>query len=295
MSAGQDGSRHHLLSRLLIKAVSFIPARLRKYLFIVPARVYYAFFQRRRLLALYNLQVSFPEKTMDEIISIAKGVYRHMALVASELFDISRLTPDKIRDMFEVEGLENCRQALEKGKGIILYTAHFGNWELSAIALSYFLQPLIVVYRPLDNAILNDMILSLRTGTGNVFIPKERAMRQILRSLQKNRIVGILIDQNMAREEGVFVEYFSRLACTTDVVAQLAMRTHAAVIPAFCPRMPDGRYRLIFGAALDMPDTGNEQEDAKLNTQDCTRVIESIVRRYPEQWLWVHHRWKTRP
>ena len=295
MPVGQDGSRQRLLSRLLIKAIGSIPAGLRKYLFIVPALAYYALFPRRRLLALYNLQVSFPEKTMDEIISIAKGAYRHMALVVSELFDIPRLTPDKIRDIVEVEGLENCRQALETGKGIILYTAHFGNWELSAVALPYFLQPLMVVYRPLDNTILNDMILSLRTASGNVLVPKERAMRQILRALQKNGIVGVLIDQNMAREEGVFVEYFSRLACTTDVVAQLAISTQAAVIPAFCPRMPDGKYRLIFGTALETPKTDNEREDAKLNTQDCTRGIESIVREYPEQWLWVHHRWKTRP
>ena len=295
MSTGQEASKKHLLSRLLIKTGGLIPVRLRKYLFIVATRLYYSLFQKRRLLALYNLRLSFPEKTMDEIISIAKGAYRHVAVVASELFDIPRLTPDKIRDVVEIEGLENCRQALEKGKGIILYTAHFGNWELSAVALSYLLQPLFVVYRPLDNAVLNNAISSLRTGAGNVLIPKERAMRQILRSLQKNRIIGILIDQNMARHEGVFVEYFSRLACTTDVVAKLAMRKQAAVIPAFCPRMPCGKYRLILGKALETIDTGNKQVDVKLNTQNYTRAIELMVRKYPEQWFWFHHRWKTRP
>lgn len=286
---------HRFFSTMLIRCCRLIPAGLRRLLFTIVALSYYQLFPRHRLIALYNLQVSFPEKGITETVAIAKGVYRNIARVGAELFDIPALTPDNIDDIVEVEGLENCRQALEKGRGILFFTAHFGNWEILAAALSILLQPLVVVYRPLDNAVLDDMIRQIRSATGNILLSKARAMRQVLRYLQKNRIVGILIDQNMARQEGVFVEYFSRLACTTDAVAQLALRTKAAVIPTFALRIPGGKYRLIIGKVMETIETGDWGADVLVNTQNYTKVVEAMVRKHPDQWLWVHHRWKTKP
>jgi KDO2-lipid IV(A) lauroyltransferase len=292
----KDGKpRHIFLSRVIIRCCRFIPLRWRRGLFTVIALLYYRFFPRHRLIALHNLQCSFPEKSMAEIMAIAKGVYRNIALVGAEFCDIPSLSKDNITDLLEVEGLENCRKALEKGRGIIMMSAHFGNWELAAAVLSLLLRPLLILYRPLDNAVLDDLIFIVRSATGNIPVPKERVMRQIYRSLQDNMIVGILIDQNMSRREGVFVEFFSRPACTTDSVAQLALRTHAAVIPSFSIRMPDGKYRIILGKEMGIVDTDNWDSDIIVNTQNFTRVIEEMVRKHPDHWLWVHNRWKTKP
>jgi KDO2-lipid IV(A) lauroyltransferase len=289
-----DQLMHRFISTVIIRCCRFIPAALRRLMFTIVALLCFQLFSRHRLIALYNLKISFPEKDITETIAIAKRVYRNIALVGAELFDIPTLTADNISDILEVEGLENCGQALEQGRGILLFSAHFGNWELSAAALSFLLQPLVVVYRPLDNAVLDDMILQLRSATGNTLLPKERAMRQMLRYLQKNRIVGILIDQNMARQEGVFVEYFSHVACTSDATAQLALRTKAAVIPSFALRIPGGKYRLLIGKAMETIDTGDWDADVLANTQNYTKAVEAMVRQYPDQWLWVHHRWKTK-
>jgi len=286
---------YRFLPTMLIRCFQFVPAGLRRAFFSLAALLYYLVFPRHRLIALYNLQQAFPEKGISEIVFIAKQVYRNVALVGAELFDIPMLTPDNIYDVVEVEGLENCQLALKKGKGILLFSAHFGNWEISAAALSFLLKPLVVVYRPLDNAFLDDVIMTIRSATGNTLLSKAKAMRQMLRFLQYNRIVGILIDQNMAKREGVFVTYFSRLACTTDAVAQLALRTQAAVIPSFALRIPGGKYRLIIGKAMETIETGDWDADVLVNTQNYTRTVESMVRQYPEQWLWVHHRWKTKP
>lgn len=218
-----------------------------------------------------------------------------MAIVAAELFDIPFLTPDNVYNIVEVEGLDYCRQALKEGKGILLFTAHFGNWEIAAAAISYLLEPIVVSYRPLDNVVLDDIVARIRSATGNTLLSATKAMRRMLRYLQNNRIVGILIDQNMARHDGVFVEYFSRLACTTDAVAHLALRTKAAVIPSFALRIPGGKYRLIFGKPIETTETGDLERDVLVNTQEYTKAIETMVRQYPDQWLWVHQRWKTKP
>lgn len=176
-----------------------------------------------------------------------------------------------------------------------MFGAHFGNWELAAIAISLFLKPVAVIYRHLDNSILDDLVLQVRSATGNSPIPKERAMRQMLRSLKRNEILGILIDQNVAWQEGVFVDFFGRPACTTNGLALLALHTEAPVVPAYIVRLANGKYRMIIQEEVQVIRTGNEDEEILINTQNFTRVIEDTVRMYPDQWLWIHQRWKTKP
>ncbi len=284
-----------LRSRLLFSCCRILPSRLRKCLFVSAALAYFHLFPRHRLITLYNLRASFPEKEDAEIRAIAKGVFRHIAIVGAELFDLPGLSRENIHNMVTMEGLDNLRRALEKGRGVIFVSAHFGNWELSAVAMSLVVKPLAVIYRPLDNSLLDDMIFAIRSATGNTPLAKEGAMRQMLRHLQRNSILGILVDQNVARREGVFVEYFSRPACTSDGVAQLAMRTKAAVLPTFCVRKADGTY--LFRVEEEMPtvDTGDWDADVIVNTQNYTKIIEDRVREHPDQWLWVHNRWKTKP
>jgi len=272
-----------------------IPLRWRIHSFAGVASAYYHLLSGRRLIALHNLKNAFPEKSMTEIIRIAKGVYRNMAVIAAEFFDIPWLTKDRIRERVEVEGLEHCVEALKRKRGLLMVTAHFGNWELGAIAFSLLFQPVLLLYRPLDNLFLDRLVALVRSSTGNRILAKKMAMRQMLRTLNANGIVGLLIDQNWSWQEGVFVDFFGRPACTSDGVARLAMHTEAPVIPCFMVRREDGNYKLIIGEAVELVNTGDREKDVLVNTQKYTRVIEQMIRKYPDQWFWVHQRWKTQP
>lgn len=272
-----------------------IPLRWRINLFVSLFLAFYHLSPRRRLIALHNLKNAFPEKSMTDIILIAKGVYRNMAVIAAEFFDIPWLTEDRIRERVEVEGLEYCVEALKKKRGLLMVSAHFGNWELQAIAFSLLFQPLLFLYRPLDNLFLDHLVTSVRSSTGNRPLAKKKAMRQMLRTIKANGIVGLLIDQNWSWQEGVFVDFFGRPACTSDGLARLALHTEAPVIPVFMVRQESGKYRLVIGEAVELINTGQRTKDVLINTQNFTRIIEDMIRKYPDQWFWVHQRWKTQP
>ena len=283
------------LAGILLASFKTIPLSLRRRLFIGLSKLFYNFVPRQRMIALYNLRRAFPDKSDEEITKIALGVYRNMAIVAAEFFDLPGLTKEKLGKIVEVEGLENSEKALAKGRGVLLFGAHFGNWELEAVAVSLLVKPVVVIYRLLDSPLLESLVSRVRSATGNIPVPKENSMRSMLRTLKKNGIIGILIDQNTAWYEGVFVDYFDRPACTTNGLALLALHSGAPVLPAYSIRLPDGRYRFVFEPEMEIINTGNRDEDVIANTQLFTKVIEKTVRRYPEQWLWVHQRWKTQP
>jgi len=283
------------LTDIILAGFRVIPTPLRKALFIGISRMFHHLIPRQRLIATYNLRRAFPEKSEAEILGIVQNVYRNMGIVAAEFFDIPRLTKENIAAQVEAEGVENCEKALAKGRGLLLFSAHFGNWELEAAAAALLIKPAVVIYRPLDSPLLDHLILRVRSATGNIPLAKDHAMRPMLRTLKQNGILGILIDQNMAWYEGVFVDYFGRPACTTDGLALLALHTEAPVLPAYMVRLADGRYRLVFGPEVEVIRTGDRDADVLTNTQRFTKVIEQIVRRYPDQWLWVHQRWKTQP
>jgi KDO2-lipid IV(A) lauroyltransferase len=248
---------------------------------------------RRRLIAIHNIKRAFPEKSMAEIVLIAKGVYRNMAIVAAEFFDMPYLTKDNIHELVEVDGIEHCNKALKKNRGLLVFSAHFGNWELQAIAFSLIFQPMLVIYRILDNIFLERFVTEIRSSTGNRLLTKQKAMRKMLKALNANEVVGLLIDQNWSWQEGVFVDFFGRPACTTDGLALLAMHTGVPVVPGFMVRKENGKYRLAFGEEVKIINTGQRKHDVLINTQNFTRIIEEMIRKYPDQWFWVHQRWKT--
>lgn len=283
------------LTWCILSCFRCIPLPWRIHFFAGLALAFYHLSPRRRLITLHNLQNAFPEKSMTEIIMIAKGVYRNMAVIAAEFFDIPWLDEERIREMVAVEGLEHCVEALKKKRGLLMVTAHFGNWELGAIAFSLFFQPVLLLYRPLDNLFLDRLVASVRSATGNRLLVKNKAMRKMLRTINANGIVGLLIDQNWSWQEGVFVEFFGRPACTSDGVARLAMHAEAPVIPCFMVRREDGKYTLVIGEAIELVDTGEREADVLINTQNFTRIVEEMIRKYPDQWFWVHQRWKTQP
>jgi KDO2-lipid IV(A) lauroyltransferase len=284
-----------LTTDIILRLFGAIPRKLRIGFFAGMFRLFYHLSSKHRLIAIHNLKCAFPEKRVEEIIAITKGVYRTMAIVTADFFDIPSLTKDNINHLVEVEGVEHCKKALEQNRGILMVGAHFGNWELAAIVFSLVIKPAVVIYRPLDNAILDNLVYTVRSSTGSTPLPKNRAMRQMLRSLKRNEVIGILIDQNVAWQEGVFVDFFGRPACTNNGLALIAMHTEAPVIPAYIVRLENGKYRFVIKEEIKLIRTGDEDKDILINTQNYTSFVEDIVRKYPDQWLWVHQRWKTKP
>jgi Kdo2-lipid IVA lauroyltransferase/acyltransferase len=272
-----------------------IPLGVRRAIFKILFRLFYHASAKQRLIALHNLRRAYPEKSIDEIEAIAKGVFRHMGIVLAELFEMPFITRETLADWVTVEGLEHVEAALAKGKGVLSIVAHFGNWELMTVAVPLLIRPMQIIYRPLDSPIMDNLLGWSRTKHGNSLIPKGGSGKRIIRLLRENSPIGILSDQNVDKNEGVFVDFFGRPACTSVGTAVLAMQSGAPVIPAFMPRMPDGRYKLVILPAVEITQTDNHESDLIVNTQRFAKVVEDMVRRYPDQWFWIHQRWKTKP
>jgi len=258
------------------------------------AKLFYHLSLKHRLIAINNLMRSFPHKSLKEIINIAKKSYLSVALVLVEFYDIPYLTKDNLNRLITVRGLDNYTKACNEGKGVLLFGAHFGNWEIGNAALAIMTRPLSFVYRILDNSLLESIITTVRASCGNTSLPKENTMRQMIRLLKQNTTISLLIDQNVAWYGGVFVDFFGRKACTTSGLALLAMHTGAPVLPFFTCRLPDGKYLLEIGGKVDIITSENREADILINTQNFTKIIEDHIRQYPEQWFWVHQRWKTK-
>jgi Kdo2-lipid IVA lauroyltransferase/acyltransferase len=279
-----------------LSVINLIPLKWRISLFEGLSRLIYALDDRHRRIALRGLTLAFPERDLKERDAIARSAFRNLARVAAEFFFLPSLNEKNFTRYITFEGLENFQKAYEKGKGILFLTAHFGNWEwMAALFPLQSHHPLHVVVRPLDSRFLDSMVEQLRMRTGNQAIPKQKAMGQILRLLKAGEIVGILLDQNMAWQEGVFVDFFGEKACTNTGMALLALKTETPVLPAFNIRQKDGRYRVVIEPEIPLVRTGDKDRDITENTQRFTQVIERYIRNYPDQWLWLHQRWKTRP
>ncbi len=224
------------------------------------------------------------------------GCYANLGRNLLAFSRLPRLSPRNIGDWIEYEGLEHFAEARAGGKGVIFLTAHLGCWELSAAAHALYGNPMDVMVRPLDNPLLDRLVQRRRRLFGNRTLPKSDSARKTLSALRQNRAVGILADQNAAGDDGVFVPFFGTQASATKGVAQLAARTGAAVIPGFALwNERAGRYVLKFYPPLDLASSADRAADVLENTQRCQTMIEDVIRRYPEQWLWIHRRWKTRP
>ena len=243
-------------------------------------RVVYHVDGSHRRVALANIAEALPSKPPAERRLVIRNVFAHFGSMLLELIKIDTLSDEEILRRVESEGEERLWQALGRGKGVLMYTGHFGYWEVHAIALALRVQPLSVMARPLDNPKLHDMLERIRTRTGNSVIYRQGAIRKVLRELAANRMVAILIDQHLHTPDA-----------TTTAVAALAMRTGAPVSPAFALPLPNGRYRLVYEHAVEPP--ALDSPDAiKEFTQRCTDVLEMYIRRHPELWLWMHRRWR---
>ena len=279
----------------MLFAFRLVPLAVRKAIFIALFKLFYHLSLKSRLIVLHNLLRSFPEKNTDEIIKIAKGVYRHFAIVAAEFFDLPQITKENIHQWVDDRRYGKLSGGrCPKDKGVLSIVAHFGNWELMTIAVPMYPKPMYIVYRPLDNPVIDNMVEYVRTMNGNVLIPKGGSGKRVMELLKENHMIGILSDQNVAAYEGVFVDFFGRPACTGVGLAVMAMRSGAPVVPAFMARQKSGRYKLIMKPAIEAVCTDDYEADLQVNTQRFTKIVEEIVREYPDQWFWFHQRWKTK-
>jgi Kdo2-lipid IVA lauroyltransferase/acyltransferase len=207
-----------------------------------------------------------------------------------------RYTRENIATVIVLDGQENFLEGRRRGQGVLFLTAHLGAWELSSFAHALYGYPLHYMARPLDNAHLDALVNRYRGLSGNTPIFKNDSARAMLKVLKDAGTIGILADQNTLREEGVFVDFFGVLACTTTGIARVALHTGAAVVPGYAVWDESlQKYRLRFEPPLELVRTGNAERDIFENTQLFARVTEEIIRKYPEQWVWLHARWKTRP
>lgn len=243
-----------------------------------------------------NLRIAFPDWSTEDRERTIAGCYRNLGRVVWALARAHRFDKANISDWIRYEGYEHYQNALHQGRGVLFLTAHLGCWELSSNAHALFGNPMTVLVRPLDNPLLDRLVERRRTRHGNRAVAKQSSAKEVIQALRANQPVGILADQNTAGDDGVFVDFFGVPASATKGVAQLAMRTGAAVIPGFAFWNPQRRrFVLHFGAPVTMRDTGNRDADVVENTQRCQSAIEQAVRAHPDQWLWIHRRWKRRP
>ncbi len=243
-----------------------------------------------------NLELAFPEAAPAWRRQTLRGVYRSLGWQLAEFCQMRRYTPQNTRSFLRYEGLEHFQQAEARGRGVLIVTGHLGAWELSSYYHSVTGHPMSMVIRRLDNPRIDRFVNRIRCLHGNQVLHKDDFARGLLGAMRKGRSVGILMDTNMTPPQGVFVPFFGRPACTASGLARLAQKTGAAVLPGFLLWHGDEqKYVLHFYPEIEMRNTGDSEADAIENTARCTAAIERVIRAYPEQWLWVHRRWKTRP
>lgn len=243
-----------------------------------------------------NLRLSFPEWTEARRKAVLRRLYRNLGWQLAEFCQMSKYTPEQSQKFIRYEGLENYLAARERGRGVLIATGHLGAWELSSFWHSLMGYPMSMVIRRLDNERVDELVNRIRCLHGNRVLHKDDFARGLIGAMRKGETVGILMDTNMTPPQGVFVPYFGRPACTASGLARVARKTGAAVLPGFLLwEEAERKYVLHFGPQIEIAANGKDEDDAVTNTARFTAVIENYVRQYPDQWLWVHRRWKTRP
>jgi len=275
---------------MVLKTLEWAPLAAANSLARVYSRLLDIALPRLRRVACRNLAMALPELSAARHKEIVDGVFRSIARVLVAFAKFPAIRRDTVNQWIRCEGLEHVEEALRQGRGVLFATAHLGNWELSAYAHALLAAPMDIVVRPLDNPLLDALVEQRRGLSGNRIVGKQEYARAILKALAANRAVGILVDQNAAADAGVFVDFFGVKACAGVGFVKLAARSGAAVIPGFAVwEEAERRYVLRFRPPVAM--TG----DAARDTQSVQSELEEVIRQYPDQWLWIHRRWKTRP
>lgn len=281
---------------LLLKVLGILPRPISRILAVAVVRILLGLLPKLRKTAICNLKIAFPDWSEAQRHATVKAMARNIAWMAVEFARLPGYNRGNIEETIILEGQENFLEGRRRGKGVLFLTGHIGAWELSSFAHALYGFPLHYMARPLDHPRVDALINRYRGLSGNKPIFKNESARATLRILKDAGTIGILADQNTMRDEGVFVDFFGKPACTTTGIARIALHTGAAVVPGYAYWDAKIRkYRLRFEPPLDLIRTGDTERDVYENTQRFAKVTEEIIRKYPEQWVWVHARWKTRP
>jgi KDO2-lipid IV(A) lauroyltransferase len=279
-----------------VKFLGLLPRPLARALGISFGLAVYGVHRRLRRVGLRNLTIAFPQMPARERRRIVRNEFVSLGRQLAEVCLFPRYTRENISQVVVYEGFENFERAYARRKGVLFLTGHLGAWELSAFAHSLHGHPLSIVMRSLDNPYVDGLLQRYRTMHGNRTVDKDDFVRGLLSAMRAGETVGILMDTNITPPQGVFVDFFGVPACTASGLARIALRTDAAVVPGFTVWDAKLRkYILRFDPAVELIRTGDNEADIVSNTAKFTRVIEDVIRQYPDQWLWLHRRWKTRP
>jgi KDO2-lipid IV(A) lauroyltransferase len=281
---------------VLMKALGALPRARARQVAASIAGALYARVSKLQRTAEFNLRLAFPEWDEARRKTVIRLMVRNLGWMAAEFARLPKYSRANIEEIVTLEGHENFLEGQRRGKGVLYLTGHIGAWELSSFAHALYGFPLQYMARPLDNARVDALVNGYRCLSGNRPIFKNESARAVLKILREAGTVGILADQNTMPEEGVFVDFFGKTACTTTGIARVALHADAAVVPGYAYwDQSIGKYRLRFEPAVELIRTGDIERDIFANTQKFAKVIEGIIRKHPEQWVWLHARWKTRP
>lgn len=280
----------------VLKLLGALPRNASRALAAVAARLLYAAVPKLKKTVQFNLGLAFPDSSPAQRAAIERKMVRNLGWMAAEFARLPRYTKKNIADYVVLDGHENFLSAQSRGKGVLYLTGHIGAWELSSFAHGLYGYPLHYMARPIDNPRVDALVNRYRGLSGNRPIFKNESARAMLKILKDGGTVGILADQNTMPEEGVFVDFFGVPACTTTGIARVALHTEAAVVPGYAV-WDDAlrKYRLRFEPAVPLIQSGNIEDDVRANTQQFASILEKVIRRYPDQWVWLHARWKNRP
>lgn len=281
---------------LILKTLGALPRGMARGFAASVTRLVFAFQPKLKKTAEFNLRLAFPDWTEAQRKDTIRKMVRNLGWMAAEFARLPRLNKNNIEEVVVLEGHENFLEGQRRGKGVLYLTGHIGAWELSSFAHSVYGYPLHYMARPLDNKRLDALVNRYRCASGNQPIFKNESARVMLKILKDAGTVGILADQNTLPAEGAFVEFFGELACTTTGIARVALHTDAAVVPGYA-YWDDAskKYKLRFERPVQLIRTADTEHDVRENTRRFSKIIEEIIRKHPDQWVWVHQRWKTRP
>ncbi len=285
--------QYHLVKTAL-KCFAAVPRPILAALAVPIGRIWFALDRRHRRIAYENMCIAFgKEKTPKEIQSLIQANFIQLARLFFEIPSLLRLNRENLHRYVTFSGLANINKTISAGKGLLLLTAHLGNWELMALSWALISgKSCHVIARPLDYAPMNRIMNEIRSATGNRVVDKDDSQALIRQLLQDKEAIGILLDQNASWYEGVYVPFFGKLACTNKGLALFALRYDTPVLPVFNYPLKDGRYKIVIEPPLDLVRSGDVGEDILVNTERFNRVIEKYVRIAPESWFWVHRRWR---
>lgn len=281
-----------LILNALIKMISIMPLPMVRGLGLVVGFVFGNIIRRHRTEALVALERSIPELSPRECKRIINTMYHLQGINFTELIWYSKKGPGALRKVVEVENEEYITEALARGKGVLALTAHFGNFELLTMSTAALGHKMTVIVKPIKTPAVDEVMTELRDHEGLTFLDRDHAYRDCLKALRRNEFVGMIIDQNMTRDSGIFVDFFGKPACTSPGLAYMSAQSKAPVLPVFIYKKSDGRFLLKVQRPIDPPED-RSPESIRDATQLYTKVIEDAVRKDPVQWIWMHLRWKT--